>query len=41
MILNITIDDFELIVNLVVTRNILDYLLTVNRKLQAEDLDIA
>ena len=41
MILNITIDDFELIVTLVVTRNILDYLLKVNRKLQAKDLDIA
>ena len=41
MILNITIDDFELIVTLVVTRNILDYLLTVIRKLQAKDLDIA
>ena len=34
-------DDFEFIVTLVVTHNILDYLLPVTSKLQAKDLDIA
>ena len=32
------VDDFEIIVSLVVTRSILDYLLPVTRKLQEKDL---
>ena len=35
------VDDFEFIVTLAVTGNILDYLLLVTRKLQAKDLDVA
>ena len=50
MILSITVkadsllnlvDNFELIVILVATRSILDYLMPVTRKLQAKDLDVA
>ena len=35
------VDDFELIVTLVVTHSILDYLLPLTRKLQVKDLDVA
>ena len=35
------VDDFELIINLVVTWSILAYLLPVTRKLQAKNLDVA
>ena len=35
------VTDFRFIITLVITRNILDYLLPVTRKLQTKDLDIA
>ena len=35
------VDDFDFIVSLIITRNILDYLLPVTRKLQQKEIDIA